>query len=317
MRALWLEEQQLRLREDLEIPEPPSGEVRVRVLRAGICNTDLELLRGYYPYAGIPGHEFVGVVDAGPSRLLGQRVVGEINAACSACAACRAERRTHCEKRTVLGIVGRNGAFAEYLLLPEENLHVVPEEVGTDAATFTEPLAAALEIQEQITIDANERVLVVGDGKLGQLIAQTLALTSCDLTVVARHPRKAKLLLRRGIRALQAVEPGSFDIAVECTGNPEGFTLAQRALRARGTLVMKSTYAGSLPVDVAAVVVNELTLVGSRCGPFVPALRLLATREVEVEPLIDARYALTDALAAFAHAQRRGVLKVLVDVADP
>src|SRR5207247_9407552 len=200
MRAIWLESRQLRLRDDVPVPEPPPGEALVRVHQAGICNTDLELVRGYYPYTGILGHEFVGTVAQGPEPLRGRRVVGEINAVCGSCGACLAGRRTHCERRTVLGIVGRHGAFAEYLALPADNLHAVPDEVATDGATFTEPLAAALEIQEQVPLHPVDRVLVLGDGKLGQLIAQTLSLAPCDLLVVGRHPSKLSLLARRGLR---------------------------------------------------------------------------------------------------------------------
>ena len=318
MRALWLEDRRLRLRDDVSIPDPPAGEALVRVLRAGICNTDVELTHGYYPFTGVPGHEFVGVVERGPAALAGRRVVGEINAVCGTCRACTAGRRTHCERRTVLGIVGRHGAFADYLTLPLENLHAVPDTVSTDAAVFTEPLAAALEIQEQLAIGPEQRVLVVGDGKLGQLVAQTLALTGCALFAVGRHDAKLALLGARGIATGRAerVERGGFDVAIECTGNPAGFAVAQRAVRPRGTLVLKSTYAGALTLDASAVVVNELTLVGSRCGPFAPALRLLAERRVAVEPLIHARYPLTAALAAFDHAVRPGVLKVLVEMAD-
>jgi threonine dehydrogenase-like Zn-dependent dehydrogenase len=214
--------------------------------------------------------------------------------------------------------VGRNGAFAEYLTLPPENLHLVPDAVSTAAATFTEPLAAALEIQEQVPIHVEDRVLVVGDGKLGNLIAQTLALTGCDLLVIGRHAAKLALLAARGIRTAtaDAVERGSFDVVVECTGNPEGFAIAQGALRPRGTLVMKSTYAGHLTVDAAAIVVNELHLVGSRCGPFAPALRLLEDKQVDVESLIQARYPLAQGLAAVEHAQRSGVLKVFIELRD-
>jgi len=314
MRALWLEQQTLTLRNDIPRPDPPEGEALVRVLQAGICNTDLELVRGYYPYTGVLGHEFVGEVVEGSSQLVGSRVVGEINAVCHQCRACREGRPTHCERRTVLGIVNRNGAFAEYLTLPLENLHVVPEGVSTDAAVFTEPLAAALEIQQQITITPDDHVLVVGDGKLGQLIAQTLALTGCELLAIGRHPAKLDRLEQRGIRTGLAdrVEPGRYDIAVECTGNPDGFALAQQALRPRGTLVMKSTYAGDLTFDASAVVVNEITLVGSRCGPFAPALGLLADRTVDVESLIDASYPLSDGLAAMEHAGRRGAMKVVL-----
>jgi threonine dehydrogenase-like Zn-dependent dehydrogenase len=316
VRGLWLEERELRLRQELPRPQPPPGEALVRVLRAGVCNTDLELQRGYYPYRGVLGHEFVGVVEEGAAALAGRRVVGEINAVCHACAACRGGRPTHCARRTVLGIVGRDGAFAEYLALPAENLHPVPDSVPTDAATFTEPLAAALEIQEQVRIAAADRCLVVGDGKLGQLVAQTLALTGCELAVCGRHRRKLELLQARGIPTLdeEAVVPGSRDLVVECTGHPEGFTTARRALRPRGTLVLKSTYAGALTLDASALVVDEVTLVGSRCGPFAPALRLLAEKRVAVEPLIDARYPIDRGLEAFAHAARPGVLKVLLDL---
>ncbi len=316
MRALWLEDRRLSVR-DTPTPEPPPGEALVRVVRAGICNTDIELTRGYYPFTGIPGHEFVGLVERGPDALLGRRVVGEINAVCGRCRACTSGRRTHCERRTVLGIAGRNGAFAEYLTLPAENLHPVPDAVPTDAAVFTEPLAAALEVQEQVRLHADDRVLVVGDGKLGQLVAQTIALTGCAVLVVGRHEAKLALLAQRGIETARAdaLTRGGFDVAVECTGNPEGFAVAQRALRPRGTLVLKSTYAGALTLDASAVVVNELTLVGSRCGPFTPALRLLAEGRVAVQPLIHARYPLGEAPAAFAHAQRPGVLKVLLEIA--
>lgn len=315
MRALWLESRRLDIR-DVPIPDPPPGEALIRVLKAGICNTDNELTRGYYPFTGIPGHEFVGVVESGSRPLEGRRVVGEINAVCGACRACLAGRRTHCERRTVLGIVSRHGAFAEYLTLPVENLHVVPDAISTDAAVFTEPLAAALEIQQQVAIRPGDRALVVGDGKLGQLVAQTLALTGCSLVVTGRHEAKLRLLAARGIdtRRDDAVEQGAFDVAVECTGNPDGFRIAQRALRPRGTLVLKSTYAGALTLDASAVVVNELTLVGSRCGPFAPALELLAAGRVAVEPLIHARYPLARAPDAFEHAQQAGVLKVLVEI---
>ena len=222
----------------------------------------------------------------------------------------------HCANRTVLGIVGRNGAFAEFLVLPEENLHRVPQEIDTDAATFVEPLAAALAIQQQISIRPDDRVLMVGDGKLGQLIGQTLALTGCQLLVVGRHEQKLDLLSRLGIAVGSAddVEAGTFDLAVECTGNPEGFALAQRALRPRGTLVLKSTYAGELALDASSIVVDDIVVVGSRCGPFAPALRVLAAGRVQVEPLIQARYRLQEGLKAFARARERGCLKVLLEV---
>ncbi|TAE60418.1 MAG: alcohol dehydrogenase [Nostocales cyanobacterium] len=316
MKALWLENNNLQLKTDLPIPQPPKDEALIKVLRAGICNTDLELIRGYYPYKGILGHEFVGVVEQGSEHLINKRVVGEINAACGYCRFCLQGVPTHCENRTVLGIVNRNGAFAEYLSLPEKNLHIVPDNVSTDAATFTEPIAAALEIQEQVKITPNEKVLVVGDGKLGQLIAQTLALTGCDLLVVGRHQDKLQNLENRGIKTGLAddIKDRSFDISVDCTGNPEGFATARRALRPRGTLVLKSTYAGNLSVDMSSLVVDEITLIGSRCGPFSPALELLAKNQVDVTPLIQYHYPLNEGLAAFTKAQTKGVLKVLLDM---
>jgi threonine dehydrogenase-like Zn-dependent dehydrogenase len=316
MKGLWLENKQLQLRSEIPIPEPAAGEARVRVLQAGICNTDIELLRGYYPYQGILGHEFVGVVDAGSDALIGKRVVGEINAACGKCHFCQTRQPTHCEHRTVLGIVNRNGAFAEYLTLPVANLHPVPDSVSTDAATFTEPLAAALEIQQQVSISSDRNVLVIGDGKLGQLVAQTLFLTGCDLLVVGRHPEKLAHLAARGIKTglAESIRPRQFDICVECTGNPEGFALARQSLRPRGILVLKSTYAGHLTIDASGLVVDEITLIGSRCGPFLPALELLATNQVDVRPLIQSRFPLDEALKAFERAQTKGSLKVLLEM---
>ncbi len=316
MKGIWLENKQIQLRTDIPTPEPPPGEALVKVLAAGICNTDLELLRGYYPYAGILGHEFVGVVTQGPDNLLHQRVVGEINAACGKCRFCRRGIPTHCENRTVLGIVNRNGAFADYLCLPVENLHPVPENVPTEVATFTEPIAAALEIQQQVDIHPDDKVLVVGDGKLGQLVAQTLALTGCDLLVIGRHKDKLANLEARGIKTgfADAVTDRAFDISVDCTGNASGFDLARRALRSRGTLVLKSTYAGNLSLDASALVVDEITMIGSRCGPFPPALELLAQEAVDVKPLIQARYSLMEGMTAFTKAQTKGVLKVLLSM---
>ncbi len=316
MKGLWLENNQLQLRTDIPVPQPPPGEVLVRVLRAGICNTDLELIRGYYPYTGVLGHEFVGVVEQGPEHLANQRVVGEINAACGNCRFCRRGQPTHCENRTVLGIVNRHGAFAEYLSLPIKNLHPVPDNVPTDVATFTEPLAAALEIQQQVMLSADDRVLVVGDGKLGQLVAQTLAVTGCELLAVGRHQEKLANLAARGIKTglADAVTDGYFDISVECTGNPAGFAIARRALRPRGTLVLKSTYAGNLSLDASSLVVDEITLIGSRCGPFHLALELLASEKVDVKPLIHSSYPLDEGLAAFELAQSRSVLKVLLEI---
>jgi threonine dehydrogenase-like Zn-dependent dehydrogenase len=315
--ALWLEDRALRLRADLPQPALPAGEALVRVSLAGVCNTDLELVRGYYPYTGVPGHEFVGVVEraAGAPAWVGRRVVGEINAACGACATCSAGRPTHCERRSVLGIVARDGAFATHLALPVANLHAVPESVPDEMAVFAEPTAAALELQEQVRVSPGDRVVVIGAGKLGNLVAQTLAATGCRLLVVGRSPRPLALLAARGIptATAEAIEPRRADLAVECTGNPAGLELARRAVRPRGTIVLKSTYHGKATIEMAPFVVDEITLVGSRCGPFAPALAILARGEVDPRPLVEARYPLAEAVAAFAHAARPGALKILVD----
>ena len=327
MQALWLENQTLSFRSDLPNPQPGPGFALLRLRLAGICSTDLELVRGYYPYTGVPGHEFVGEVievnaDAETRQAwLGQRVVGEINLSCAAlgtalCEACRQGRPTHCERRTVLGIVRHAGVFAEYLTLPLANLHRVPESVPDEAAVFTEPIAAALEIQDQINIRPSDQVLVVGAGRLGLLIAQTLALTGCDLSVAVRRPAPRQLLSGWGIRCVDpdTVPVGRSDVVVEASGSPTGFALARRAVRTRGVMVLKSTYAGDMPVNFSSLVVDEITLVGSRCGPFAPALRLLSDRRIDPLPLIVQRFSLSDGVAAFSQAAQPGILKVLLEV---
>jgi threonine dehydrogenase-like Zn-dependent dehydrogenase len=315
MRGLWLEDRRLRVRDDLPVPDPAPGEARIRVQLAGLCHTDLELQRGYYPYTGVLGHEFVGVVDAAPDapEWVGRRVVGEINATCGQCETCRAGRPSHCERRTVLGIVNRGGAFADFLTLPIANLHVVPDAVPDEVAVFTEPVAAAFQILAQVTIAGGDRVVVFGDGKLGQLIAQVLATTGCALTVIGRHPRKLAHLAGRGIATqVEAPPPRRADVVVDGTGRRDGLQAAIAALRPRGTLVLKSTFAGDTALNLSAIVVDEITIVGSRCGPFAPALAALASGAVDVAPLIDARYALADAADAVDRAARPGTLKVLL-----
>jgi len=313
MKALWLEENKLDLR---DVPEPASpGEALIRIRVAGICSTDLELVKGYYPFTGIIGHEFVGeVVAAEDQSWLGQRVVGDINVTCGNCEQCLNGRSTHCENRTVLGITKRDGTFAEFTTLPLSNLHRVPASIPDEMAVFTEPLAAALEIQQQVHVQPTDRVLVVGAGRLGQLIAQTLALTGCDLHVVARHAYQQKILTERGIRVIaeDEVQPWRWDIVVEATGSPGGFSLARQAIRPRGTLVMKSTYKGEMPVNFSSIVVDEVNIIGSRCGPFEPALRLMETGQVDPSVLIAAEFRLDEVLQAFERAAQAGVLKVLV-----
>ena len=305
----------LKLLSDYPRPKPPPGEALIRVSLAGICNTDLEIVKGYMGFQGVLGHEFVGIVEAVEEEgWLGKRVVGEINCYCGECPLCRRGLFTHCPERTTLGIWGRDGAFAEYLTLPLANLHPVPEGIPDEDAVFVEPLAAALEILEQIQVEPTDRVILLGDGKLGLLVAQVLALQGCDLLVVGHHAHKLEILNRLGIAThLGEVSlKRSFDIVVDCTGNPEGFAQALALLRPRGTLVLKSTYHGETEVDLSQLVIDEITLVGSRCGPFVPALELLRRGLVDVASLVSATLALDEGVRAFQLAEKREMLKVLL-----
>jgi 2-desacetyl-2-hydroxyethyl bacteriochlorophyllide A dehydrogenase len=316
VKALWLENRKLIFRDDCPIPKPGKGEALIRVTLAGICSTDLELCEGYYPFTGIPGHEFVGVVvdSQGDTQLNGKRVVGEINVPCGVCSSCRRGHPTHCEQRAVLGIRDLDGAFAEYLILPLSNLHLVPDNVSDDEAVFTEPLAAALEILEQVHILPLDRVLVVGAGRLGQLIAQVLQLTVCDLNIVTRYQYQRDILAKLGIKfiAEEDVRLGKMDLVVEASGSPGGLNLALKAIRPRGTIVLKSTYARTMTINPSPIVVDEITLVGSRCGPFLPALALLANQKVDLDPLISARFGLNHGLDAFKYTSTPGVLKVIL-----
>ena len=317
MRAVWLENQVLSFRKAVPEPEPAGDEALVKVRLAGICGTDLELVKGYYPFSGIPGHEFVGEIVRAPRepQRRGQRVVGEINISCGSCPACQAGHFTHCDKRSVLGIKNHNGAFADYLCLPLKNLIKVPQAVSDDAAVFAEPLAAALRIQQQIQIRQPDRVLVVGAGRLGQLIAQTLAATDCELKVAARYKTQKEILAARRIAWVNEddIRERTFNIVIEASGSAAGFALARRAICPRGTIVLKSTCAtrADLPVDFASLVVDEIVLIGSRCGPLAEALGRLENQEVDPTALITRRYSLNQAEAAFRHAAEPGVLKIL------
>jgi alcohol dehydrogenase len=318
MRALHFDGT-LHYRADVPDPTPPPGEALIRTRLAGICNTDLEIVRGYMGFKGILGHEFVGEVvraDDAP-EWVGQRVVGEINAYCGECPTCRRGDPTHCPRRTTLGIDRRDGVMADYFTLPTRLLYPLPVALPDEWAVFTEPLAAACEITDRVHVRPGDRAVVLGDGKLGLLVAQVLQLTSCDLLVVGRHPEKLAILERRGIRVQTAgekIEPGA-DVVVEATGNAEGFAMARALVRPRGTLVLKSTFHGDVALNLSMLVVDEVTVVGSRCGPFPSALRLLAQRLVDVESLIHQIFSLDDGLAAFERAAAPGVLKVLLKVA--
>ena len=320
MQALWLENRQLTYSNELPIPTPEPGEALIRLRLAGVCSTDLEMLRGYYEFTGIPGHEFVGEIIQLPPEYeenrfrIGQRVVGEINIVCGTCETCLAGRSTHCENRRTLGLRDHHGVFAEYLTLPLQNLHIVPDQLADEAAVFTEPLAAALEIQEQLSVQPGAKTLLIGAGRLGQLIAQSLALTGCDLKVVVRHHRQAELLEARSIATLPAenIRPAGYDLVIDATGSPAGIDMARKAVRPRGTILLKSTFQGNSQIDFSSLVVDEITLVGSRCGPFEPAVRLLSSKSVDPIPLIDHKFALREGKQAFERASLPGAMKILL-----
>lgn len=315
MRALALTGTCPSLRTDWPVPIPADGDVLVRVLRAGICETDLQLIAGYMAFTGVLGHEFVGVAESGP--FAGRRVVGEINCSCWKCETCRSGMPTHCPTRTTIGISGRDGAFADFVSVPQRNLHVVPDSIPTDAAVFTEPLAAAFQIPAQVTIRPGDRVVVLGDGRLGTLCAQVLSHFTRHLVVVGKHPEKLSLLqsLNLATCLLQdAHGTDRADIVVDCTGSETGLETALTLVRPRGTIVLKTTAAGKQHVALAPVVIDEVTIVGSRCGPFDRALAALESGDVQVLPLISERFDLSRGLDALARAAAPGVLKVLLDV---
>jgi threonine dehydrogenase-like Zn-dependent dehydrogenase len=315
MQALYFDGADLRCIDDHPAPSAGPGEAVVRVRLAGVCSTDLQILAGYMGFIGVPGHEFVGEVVDGPSHLAGRRVVGEINYACRRCPTCRRGLGRHCPHRTVMGILGADGAFAEYLAVPVTNLHLVPDLVPDEAAVFTEPLAAAFSVLEQVTLGPVDDVTVLGDGKLGLLLAQVLAGTGASVTLVGKHAENLALVTGSGVATvlLGAWSPaGTADCVVEATGSAAGLALAAAAVRPRGTLVLKSTVAAEHRLSLAPLVINEITVVGSRCGLFPPALQALADQAVDVTPLIDAMFPLAGGVDALGHAARPGVRKVLI-----
>lgn len=302
-----------------DVPRPAAAphELPVRVRMAGICRTDLELVRGYMDFHGTLGHEFVGEVPAdADSPLAGRRVVGEINAACGDCAWCARGLGRHCPHRTVLGIMGRDGAFAEWLTLPAANLRPVPDVLADETATFVEPVAAAFEMLEQVAVPPGLRAIVHGDGKLGLVCAQVLHDAGADVTLIGRHADKLALAEGWGIRTQSdtAPAPAPAPLVVEATGRAAGCRSAVDLVEPRGTLVLKSTVSDPDALPVVPLVVNEITVVGSRCGLFEPAIAALAEGRVQVDPLIQATYPLADGPAALEHAGRPGALKVLLDM---
>jgi len=320
MKALYFDGSDFEVRE-LERPSPGPGEALIGVRLAGICRTDLEIGRGYMGFVGVPGHEFVGVVeDREDQTLLGKRVVGEINVSCGACGVCRRGLEPHCPNRTVLGIQEKDGAFTEFITLPKKNLHVVPDAVSDRAAVFVEPLAACFEIARQVEL-AGKKVLVLGDGKLGILAARVLAGGS-GVTIAGKHADKLALAHSGRVRAVMVDElldevsdpEGRFDVVVEATGRAEGFGIALGAVRPRGVIVQKTTVADVPGVDLARLVIDEVTVVGSRCGPFEPAIDAIASGRVEVEDLVEASYPLSEGPRAIEAAMAPGSMKVLIEI---
>ena len=323
MRALVFENNSLSFRPHHPEPAESDGDTLIKVRQAGICGTDLEILRGYLAFTGIPGHEFVGEVLASPDKnLVGQRVVGEINIVCGRCDLCLSGLSTHCRNRTVLGIQKHDGAFADQLRLPAVNLHTLPKTVDDDAAVFVEPLAAAYQILKQIKIDGKadsprgrKWVTVLGDGRLGLLVAQVLRNANTPVRVIGKHPGKLALCEKWQIRSrpLADILPRhDQDVVVDCTGSPAGFELSMQMVRPRGTIVLKSTFAASKPINLAPLVIDEITVIGSRCGPFREAIRALAEKQVDVASLIHRRMRLEQGIEAMELAQRPEVLKMIL-----
>lgn len=300
-----------------------AGEALVRVTMSGICNTDIEIVRGYAGFEGTIGHEFVGVVEDSSTQpeLVGKRVIGEINAGCGKCDKCLGGDPRHCLTRTVLGIHGREGCHAEYISLPPENLLAVPDSIPDEEAVFAEPLAAAYGITEQVDVSADTKLAVIGDGKLGLLCAMALFLKTQNVTLIGRHPEKMKIAGALGVKTMTANEVtsdmnGSFDVVVEASGNESGFASAADLARPRGKIVLKSTFAGSPKWEAAKIVVNEITVVGSRCGRFSPAIHLLERGEISVKRMIEKIYPLDDGVGAMEHAGRKGAMKILLKAAQ-
>ncbi len=318
MQALLFRNGKIQIHKKYPLPRPAHNEALVRVSHAGICNTDIEIARGYMGFRGIPGHEFVGTVEQCRQKkhLVGKRVVGEINAGCGRCVFCRNAMRNHCRRRSVLGILDRNGAFAEYITLPAKNLYHVPDTVSSEEAVFVEPLASAFEINRQVDILPRHRVCVLGDGKLGLLAAQVVLLKGASVTLVGKYRSKLSILKKRAIkkRTRRGFHGKDFDIVIDCTGSADGIKTAMMTVRPRGTVVVKTTTTHQRSVDFNNLVINEISLIGSRCGPFLPAIRALEDGTIKVRPLISRVFPFKDAHKAFHYASGKGVLKVILKI---
>lgn len=309
---------EVRLRTDCPEPRPGRNEALVAVGVAGVCSTDLEVVRGYMGFAGVMGHEFVGTVVAGPKNWQNRRVVAEINCVCGRCDMCKGGLSNHCRDRTVLGIDGHDGVFAEYVSVPVRNLHAVPQTVSDEQAVFVEPLAAAFQIVRQLDLNRSDSVVVLGDGRLGQLVARAVKTVVRRPVLVGRHDNKLEAAEKAGIQTVSAEQfkpKADVDVVVDATGSPEGLETAMQAVRPRGVIVLKSTHAAGGELNLAPLVINEVTVVGSRCGPFPDAIEALAEGSVDVSPLVTGRFALREAPAALGAAGRAEHIKVLIDVA--
>lgn len=316
MRAL-LYNKELRYLTDYPVPRPKHDEALIRVTHAGICNTDIEITRGYMGFKGIPGHEFVGIVEkCGDRSFLGKRVAGEINLGCGKCTYCRSQMQNHCSDRSVLGIWNKDGAFAEYVTLPVRNLHKIPKSISDEEAVFIEPLAAAYEIIDQVGISSSDKVCVLGDGKLGLLAAQVIAAAGSKLTAVGRHREKLSILDEIGINTGLSTDfkERDFDIVIDCTGSPSGIRTALQIVKPRGKIVLKTTIANKIQLDMNQFVINEISLVGSRCGPFPPAIKAIRSRQIDLYPLIGYVYPIEEGVKAFQHASSKSALKVILKV---
>ncbi len=320
MQAIQFKDKQLEY--NANHPDPKTdvaNDVLMAVSMAGICSTDLEIVKGYMDFSGIPGHEFVGKVQSGPRELIGKRAVAEINCVCGKCDLCLSGLSNHCSNRSVIGIDKHDGVFAEYVAVPARNVHVIPDSITDDAAVFIEPLAAAFQIIQQINIEQRHKTLVLGDGRLGMLVVQVLATVAKpgNLVIVGKHEEKLTFAEKRGIQGIllkdMLIKP-AWDLVVDCTGSDDGFNTACQLVKPRGKLVLKSTFVPDNPVNLAPLVINEITLTGSRCGPFPNAINALAARQIETNGLITSRYKLSEAANAFAAANDRDQIKVVFDL---
>lgn len=316
MRAIVFD-RTLKFISDYPVPRLKKGEALVRVTKAGICNTDLEITKGYMEFQGVLGHEFVGVVEKSEEReLIGKRVTGEINLNCGSCSFCKNHLGNHCPKRSVLGILKKDGAFADYITLPVRNLHRIPDSISDDEAVFVEPVAAAFEILDQVKITSRHKVAVLGDGKLGLLVSQVIASTGCDMTAVGKHPEKLAILDEMGIKTelKSKFRDSGFDVVIDCTGSGTGIDTALEIVKPRGNVIMKTTVARRGAVDLNRVVVNEIIITGSRCGPFKPAINAIRSGDVNINPLISSRFSMEEWEKAFQAARKKGSLKVIIEV---